>query len=64
MAKVIKQLCIKSFEITAENGDYWKARQGKNYTTSLPDDRDNVLVFSNYWVPVPKEHFIPLEDEK
>jgi len=28
---VIEQLRTKSFEIKAQNGDYWKAEQGKIY---------------------------------
>ena len=57
--KVVTQLCIKSYEITAKNGDYFKAQQGKEYTTTVPtEDNDEVTVFSNYWVPVPKEHFV------
>jgi hypothetical protein len=60
---VIPQLCIKSYEITAQNGDYFKAEQGKTYTTTIPDeDKDTVTVFTKYWVPVPKEHFVPKED--
>ena len=59
---VMKQLCIKSFEVKAVNGDYWKAEQGKKYTTSVPsDDSDTVTVFSNFWVTVPKHHLVPLE---
>ena len=61
MAKVITQLCIKSFEVTDENGAYWKAEQGKKYTTSLPKEDGNVVVFSNYWVSVPVDHFVPAE---
>ncbi|GMQ92452.1 MAG: hypothetical protein BMS9Abin11_1783 [Gammaproteobacteria bacterium] len=57
--KVIEQLCIKSFEITAQNGDYFKVHQGKIYTTTIPKDKkDIVTVFSNYWVGVPKTHFV------
>lgn len=62
MVDIVKQLCVKSFEITATNGDHWKAKQGKEYTTTVPvDDKDTVTVFSNYWVPVPKEHFVLVE---
>lgn len=53
----------KSYEITAQNGDYWKAEQWRIYTTTLPDDKnDTVTVFSNFWVPVPKNHFVPVEE--
>jgi len=60
--KIIKQLCIKSYEVTAQNGDHFKAMQGEKYTTSVPvDEKDTVMVFSNFWVFVPKENFIPME---
>ena len=62
MVDIVKQLCIKSYEITAKNGDYFKAQQGKEYTTTVPkEDKDTVTVFSNFWVPVPKEHFVLVE---
>ena len=55
MVDIVKQLCIKSYEITAQ--------QGKEYTTTVPaEDKEIVMVFSNYWVPVPKEHFVPAEE--
>ena len=61
--KIIKQLCIKSYEITSQNGDYFKAEQGKEYTTSVPvDNKDYITVFSRHWVPIPKENFVPMED--
>jgi hypothetical protein len=64
MVSVIKQLCIKSYEVEALNGDSWKAKQGKTYTTTVPDsDGEMVTVFSNFWVAVPKEHFVRVEDE-
>lgn len=61
MVAIVTQLCIKPFEITAENGDHWKAEQGKYYTTTVPDDSPEITVFSNFWVPVPKEHFVMKE---
>lgn len=62
MVDIVKQLCIKSYEITSQGGDYFKAQQGKEYATTLPsDDKETVMVFSNYWVPVPKEHFVLAE---
>lgn len=60
--EVVEQLCIKSYEITAQNGDNWRAEQGKTYTTTVPtDEKDTVTVFSRYWVPVPKDHFVLCE---
>lgn len=62
MVDVVEQLCIKSFEITAQNGDHWRAEQGKSYTTTVPsDEEETVTVFSDFWVQVPKEHFVLLE---
>jgi len=61
--KIVEQLCIKSWEITAQNGDYWKAEQGKTYTTSVPrDDKETVCVFHRYWVHAPKDHFVVCEN--
>lgn len=59
---VIEQLCIKSYTIR-EGSSIWKAQQGIQYTTSVPADGPNVQVFSNYWVWVPKEIFVPMEIE-
>jgi hypothetical protein len=57
--KIVEQLCIKSFTVTAQDGGYWKAEQGKVYTTSVPcSEKDTVIVFSQYWVPAPKDHFV------
>ena len=62
MVDIVKQLCIKSYEITAQNGDYFKAQQGKEYTTTVPTEgKEDITVFSNYWVSVPKEHFVLVE---
>lgn len=55
----VNQLCIKSYEVTAENGDRWRAEQGKTYKTTVPaDGEETVTVFSSFWVRVPKEHFV------
>lgn len=63
MVDIVKQLCIKSYEIVARNGDYFKAQQGQEYTTTLPaEDEDDVIVLSNYWVRAPKENFIESEN--
>lgn len=62
MVDIVEQLCIKSYELRAQNGDCFIAEQGRKYTTTIPaDDKDTVIVFSNYWVPVPKEHFVLME---
>jgi len=62
MVEIVEQLCIKSYEITAQNGDYWKVEQGKKYTTTIPVvEKETVTVFSRFWVPVPKDHFVLAE---
>ena len=64
MAEVIEQLCIKSWSLTAKNGDHFEVIQGRNYTTTVPsDDKDTVTVFTQFWVPTPKECFVPLEGD-
>ena len=63
MVDIVKQLCIKSYEVKAENGDYFVAKQGNEYTTTTPKyDESTVTVFGNFWVPVPKEHFVLKEE--
>lgn len=64
MVAIVKQLCIKSFEVTDVEGTQWKAEQGKTYTTTVPDDdKETVVVFERYWVAVPKDHFVARETE-
>jgi hypothetical protein len=39
--------------------------QGKVYTTSVPcSEKDTVIVFSQYWVPAPKDHFVLWEGRR
>ena len=62
MVDIVEQLCIKSFEVEDCEGTRWKAEQGRTYTTTVPsDDTESVTVFHQYWVRVPKEHFVVLE---
>jgi len=62
MVDIVKQLCIKSFEIKAQNGDCFKAKQGKEYTTTVPNSDDKTItVFSNFWVSAPKDNFVLVE---
>ena len=58
--KTLKQLCIKSHTVKDKEGNSWTAEQGKFYTTSIPKD-NSVIVFSNYWVNVPKDIFVEAE---
>lgn len=60
--KVIKQLCIKSYKVVDDDGTEWTAKQGKIYTTSPPiAGNPDITVFSQYWVRVPKDHFVVAE---
>ena len=61
MVDVVEQLCIHSYEITAENGDSFKVEQGKEYTTVPEEGKENVTVFSSYWVSIPKRCFVVSE---
>lgn len=63
MVDIVEQLCIKTFHIESKAGQKWTAKQGKVYTTTVPKkDKNTVTVFSNYWVPVPKDYFVKLEE--
>ena len=62
--KTLEQLCIKTFNIIEDGKLVWSAKQGKKYTTSLPNILGNVTVFTNYWVAVPKENFVLSEGDK
>ena len=55
--KVMEQLCIKSFTIYDKCGNTCTINQGKKYTTTIPDDKPDVTVFTNFWLKVPKDHF-------
>ncbi len=62
MVDIVQQICIKSFEIKAQNGDHFKAKQGKEYTTTVPSNSNKTItVFSNFWVPAPKANFVLVE---
>ena len=63
MVDTVKQLCIRSWKVTAGNSDHWEAKQGEIYTTTVPDEKPFVTVFSNYWVQVPVEFFVRIEEE-
>lgn len=64
--KTYKRICIKDYEVYDKIGNHFKAERGKEYITSDINDapaigpeskEDSVIVFSNYWVPVPIEIF-------
>lgn len=56
VVKTYKRVCVKTWNIEAQNGDYFEVERGKEYTTSEEKD-GHVVVFSNFWVPVPVECF-------
>lgn len=62
MVDIVNQLCIKSHEITAKNGDYAKAEQGKTYTTTVPCKNEDITVFSHCWFSAPKRNFVLTEE--
>lgn len=55
--KTFNRICIKDWEITAQNGDHFEVKRANEYLTSDVLDDGTVMVFSNFWVPVPVEHF-------
>ncbi len=62
MVDIVQQICVKSFEINALNGDCFKAKHGKEYTTSVPiNENKTVTVFSNFWVLALKDNFVLVE---
>lgn len=45
-----------------QNGGHFKAQQGEVYTTTMPKAGvTDIIVFSNFWVKVSKDHFVALE---
>ncbi len=50
------RICIKDYEVTAENGDHFEVKRGQEYLTS-PEKDSKVTVFSNFWVKVPVNVF-------
>ncbi len=64
--QTFNRICIKDWEIIADNGDTFKVERGKEYLTSAVDRAPSigpepgkgcVIVFSNFWVPVPVDVF-------
>lgn len=55
-------LCIKSYALTAQNGDHFEIKQGKVYTGTLPSiDPDHITIWNGYIVPVHKDHLVEKE---
>ena len=57
MARTLNRICIEDWEVTAENGDHFKVHRGNEYLTGPEREDGTVIVFSNYWVPVPVVNF-------
>lgn len=64
--KTFKRICIKDFTVTDRHGKSFTVNRGKEYRTSEVNNapaigpepvKDHVIVFSNYWVPIPVEVF-------
>lgn len=55
--KTWKRICIKDAVIEAQNGDRQEIRRGQEYLTSGIDKNGEVVVFSNFWVKFPVDHF-------
>lgn len=62
--ETVQQLCIESIRFEYENGDYLKIKQGKEYTTTVPNALDVITLFDKFWVNVPKKNFILSENQK
>jgi len=54
--KTFSRICIKDYEVTAENGDHFEIKRGKEYLTSEEKD-GTVCVFTKFWVYVPVDLF-------
>jgi len=64
--RTYKRICVRDWEVTDEYGNHFKVNRGEEYITSEVNDAPSigpgpvaghVVVFSDYWVPVPVEIF-------
>lgn len=64
--QTFKRICLKDYTVTAENGDSFTVKRGKEYLTSAVNEssalgpeaiKGCVIVFADYWVPVPVSVF-------
>jgi len=64
--QTFKRICLKDYEYITENDEIFKIELGKEYITSAVNEssslgpepvRNHVIVFSNYWAPVPVSIF-------
>ena len=54
--KTFNRICIKDFEVKDGAGNVFEVKRGKEYLTSDVDN-NHVVVFSDYWVPIPVDVF-------
>jgi len=55
--KVFMGICVRDYTVKATNGGCLELKRGKEYTISHVHDDGNVVVFTNYWHPVPADLF-------
>ena len=54
--RTFKRICIKDYELEAQNGDRLELERGHEYITS-DEENGKVVVFTNFWVGVPADLF-------
>lgn len=55
--QTFNRICIKDFTVTADNGDSFTLKRGREYLTSAVGNAPSVVVFDTYWVHVPADIF-------
>jgi len=65
--RTFRRICIKDYEVADEDGNVAKIERGREYITSAVNDAPKILnqeliaghviVFADYWFPVPVEYF-------
>lgn len=51
------RVCIRDFTMTDGIGQRLELKRGKEYLTSASDEDDRVMVFTRFWVMVPRKIF-------
>jgi hypothetical protein len=55
--RTFKRTCCQDYTLTAQNGDTLVLKAGEEYITSAERDDGLVVVFTQFWVPVPLSLF-------
>ena len=55
--KTSRRVCLKSWGVTADNGDHFEVVRGRTYETYM-DSAGELTVLSNFWVKVPTDCFL------